>query len=112
MKITRSSTRATDLELRNALAGREDPRFDVDVLAEAGLRDELGGDPQRVALRRRFHHHHRSGRSRTAVQRAVVAREVGRKHESGVISVGRRSERGPARGHWRAGTRRLRSSAG
>jgi hypothetical protein len=73
---------------RYAFALRERLGGDVDALAETGLRDELGGDPERVALGHRLHQHHGGGRAGAAVQRAVVARQVGREHEVAAASVG------------------------
>ena len=68
-------------------------RDEVDALADPRLRDELGGDPHRVALRRRLHQHHRGGRTGTAVERAVVAGEVGREYEVRGAAVGSHRER-------------------
>ena len=91
--MIRSSTVRDDVHLRDALSLREHVRDEVDAFADARLRDELGGDPHRVALRRRLHHHHRGGRAGTAVQRAVVAGEVGREHEVRGAAVGSDRER-------------------
>jgi hypothetical protein len=70
------------LQLGDAPALGQRVDLDVDHLADAGLGDELGDDPERVAPGRRLHRHDRGGRPGAAVEHAVVAAEAGRQLEA------------------------------